>query len=109
MKNCLDLSGVNGPTLLHLRISKILHRANVRPQTRFKFTLNMFNVNNKDTGTTQVASFWHVFIVNFEHISDLVSSVSIVNPKHVIAGARTQGVTVFSLTTSDLRFLLELG
>ena len=46
----------------------------------------MFNVNNKDTGTTQVASFWRVFIVNFEHISDLVSSVSIVNPKHAIAG-----------------------
>ena len=36
----------------------------------------MFKVNNKANG----------FIVNFEHISHLCSSVSIVNFEHVIAG-----------------------
>ena len=45
----------------------------------------MFKVNNKDTKTTPMASFW-CFIVNFEHISHLCSSVSIVNFEHVIAG-----------------------
>ena len=38
----------------------------------------MFKVNNKDTKTTPMASFW-CLIVNFEHISHLCSSVSIVN------------------------------
>ena len=45
----------------------------------------MFKVNNKDTKWHQ----WHrfgVFIVNFEHISHLCSSVSIINFEHVIAG-----------------------
>ena len=39
---------------------------------------NMFKVNNKDTKTTPWRRFG-VFIVNFEHISYLCSSVSIVN------------------------------
>ena len=39
---------------------------------------NMFKVNNKDTKTTPLALFG-VFIVNFEHISHLCSSFSIVN------------------------------
>ena len=38
----------------------------------------MFKVNNKDTKAC--------LIVNFEHISHLYSSVSIVNFEHVIAG-----------------------
>ena len=46
---------------------------------------NMFKVNNKETKTTPMASF-SVFIVNFEHISHLCSSVSIVNFEHVITG-----------------------
>ena len=41
----------------------------------------MFKVNNKDTWR-----FFGVFIVNFEHISHLSSSVFIVNFEHVIAG-----------------------
>ena len=50
----------------------------------------MFKVNNKDTKTTPMV-FWNsrrfgAFIVNFEHISHLCSSVSIVNFEHVIAG-----------------------
>ena len=50
----------------------------------------MFKVNNKDTKTTAMA-FWNsrrfgVLIVNFERISHLCSSVSIVNFEHVIAG-----------------------
>ena len=45
----------------------------------------MFKVNNKDTRTTPVASFW-CFIVNFGHISHPSSSVSIVNFKQVNAG-----------------------
>ena len=33
----------------------------------------MFNVNNKDTGMTPLASFWCLCcVVNFEHISHLV-------------------------------------
>ena len=45
----------------------------------------MFKVNNKDTKWHQ----WHrfgVFIVNFEHISHLCSSVSIANFEQVNAG-----------------------
>ena len=45
----------------------------------------MFEVNNKATKTTPMASFCG-FIVNFEHITHLCSSVSIVNFEHVIAG-----------------------
>ena len=45
----------------------------------------MFKVNNKDTKTMPLMPFG-VFIVNFEHISQLFSSVSIVNFEHVIAG-----------------------
>ena len=40
----------------------------------------MFKVNNKDRRRSGV------FIVNFEHISQLFSSVSIFNFKHVNAG-----------------------
>ena len=40
----------------------------------------MFKINNK------VIKVNKVFIVNFEHISHLCSSVSIVNFEHVIAG-----------------------
>ena len=43
----------------------------------------MFKVNNKATKTTRR---FGGFIVNFEHISRLCSSVSIVNSEHVIAG-----------------------
>ena len=43
----------------------------------------MFKVNNKDTIMTPMASFC-VFIVNIEHISHLVDSVSIVNFEHII-------------------------
>ena len=50
----------------------------------------MFKVNNEDTKTTQILKRnWRrfgVFIVNFEHISHLCSSVSIVNFEHVTAG-----------------------
>ena len=51
---------------------------------------NMFKVNNKDTKTTPIA-FWNlrrfgVFIINFEHISHLRSSVSVVNFELVNAG-----------------------
>ena len=45
----------------------------------------MFKVNSKDTKTTPLVSFG-VFIVSFEHVSHLCSSVSIVNFEHVIAG-----------------------
>ena len=45
----------------------------------------MFKVNNKANKTTPWRRFGG-FIVNFEHISDLCSSVSIVNFEHVIAG-----------------------
>ena len=45
----------------------------------------MFKVNNKVTKTTPLASFWYL-IVNFEHISHLCSTVSVVNFEHVIAG-----------------------
>ena len=45
----------------------------------------MFKVNNKDTKTTPMTSSG-VFIINFEHISQLCPSVSIVNFEHVIAG-----------------------
>ena len=44
----------------------------------------MFKVNNKDTKATPWCRFG-VFIVNFEHISHLCSSVSIINVEHVIA------------------------
>ena len=44
----------------------------------------MFKVNNEDTKTTRRR--FGVFIVNFEHISHLCSSVSFVNFEHVIAG-----------------------
>ena len=54
----------------------------------------MSKVNNKDTRTTPMASFWclqwcpsGVFIVNFEHFTPC-SSVSIVNFEHVIAGGK---------------------
>ena len=43
----------------------------------------MFKVNNKATKTTRR---FGGFIVNFEHISRLCSSVSIVNFEHVNAG-----------------------
>ena len=46
--------------------------------------MKLFNVNNKDTKRRQWCRFG-VFIVNFEHISHLPSSVSIVNFEHVIA------------------------
>ena len=42
----------------------------------------MFKVNNKATKTTRR---FGGFVVNFEHISRLCSSVSIVNFEHVIA------------------------
>ena len=45
---------------------------------------NMFKVNNKATRTTWRRSGG--FIINFEHISHLCSSVSIVKLKHVNAG-----------------------
>ena len=45
----------------------------------------MFIVNNKATKTTSWRCFGG-FIVNFEHISQLCSSVSIVNFEHVTAG-----------------------
>ena len=45
----------------------------------------MFKVNNKDTKMTPMMSFC-VFIVNFEHIWHLCSSVSIVNFEYVIGG-----------------------
>ena len=45
----------------------------------------MFKVNSKATKTTAWGRFGG-FIVNFEHISHLCSSVSIVNFEHVIAG-----------------------
>ena len=59
-------------------------------------------MNNKDTRTTSLTSLWclycslrtyftpcsSVFIVNFEHISPLVSSASIVNFEKVYAGWR---------------------
>ena len=31
----------------------------------------MFKVNNKDTRTMSMTSFWYVFIVKLEHISHL--------------------------------------
>ena len=48
----------------------------------------MFKVNNKDTKTMP---HFGVFIVNFEHISHLCPSVSIVNFEHVIAGWEVKG------------------
>ena len=39
---------------------------------------NMFKVNNKNSRTTSMMLFW-CFIVNFEHMSHLFSSVSIVD------------------------------
>ena len=45
----------------------------------------MFKVNNKDTKMTPWRRFG-VFVVNFEHISHLCSSVSIVNFEQVNAG-----------------------
>ena len=45
----------------------------------------MFRVNNKDTRTMPLATLT-LFIVNFEHISHLVHSVSVVNFEHIIAG-----------------------
>ena len=47
----------------------------------------LLRVNNRNTRTLERQ--WRrfgVFIVNFEHISHLYSSVSIVNLEHVIAG-----------------------
>ena len=44
----------------------------------------MFRVNNKATKTMSMGCFVG-FIVNFEHISHLCSSVSIVKFEHVIA------------------------
>ena len=46
---------------------------------------NMFKVNNKDTKRRHWRRFG-VFIVNFEHISHLCSSVSIVNFEQVNTG-----------------------
>ena len=43
----------------------------------------MFKVNNKDTKTMLWCRFGG-FIVNFEHVSHLCSSVSVVNFEHVI-------------------------
>ena len=49
----------------------------------------MFKVNSEDTKTARISKrHWRrfgVFIVNFEPISHLCSSVSIVNFEHVIA------------------------
>ena len=46
----------------------------------------MFKVNNKATKTMPMARRFGGFIVNFEHISHIFSSVSIVNFEHVITG-----------------------
>ena len=48
----------------------------------------MFKINNKDTKTTPLVGQWHrfdVFIGNFEYVSHLCSSVSIVNFEQVNA------------------------
>ena len=42
----------------------------------------MFKVNSKNTRTTLMTSFW-CFFVNFEHISQLFSKISIVEFKQV--------------------------
>ena len=56
---------------------------------------NMFKVNNKDTKMTPMVSFC-VFIVKFEHIWHLCSSVFIVNFKYVIG--RWDIISVLILT-----------
>ena len=54
---------------------------------------NMFKVNNKATKTT--APRFGGFIVNFEHILHLCSSVSIVNFEHVIADQVNESLRIF--------------
>ena len=45
----------------------------------------MFRVNNKDTLTISLSMIWWVFFVNFEHISYICSSVSLVHFEQVNA------------------------
>ena len=43
----------------------------------------MFKVNNKNTRTTPMASFW--YLINFEYVSHLFSGVSIIKFEQVNA------------------------
>ena len=45
----------------------------------------MFKVNNKDTRTTPLASFWYLYGQLWTYFT-LCSTVSIINFEHVIAG-----------------------
>ena len=60
-------------------------------RSAFTASIYLLKVNNKNTKTKvwNKRRHWHrfgVFIVNFEHISHLCSSDSIVNFEHIIAG-----------------------
>ena len=79
---------------------------------RYLLKVYLLEVNNRNTRkrceiySKLIIKISGIFIVNFEHISHLCSSASIVNFEHVIAG-KQQSFTKYLRQTLVLVFMLN--
>ena len=85
LKNDSTTIFVSVPVIFRITIPAGIYLLKVYNRNTKLKVRNMFKVNNKNTKTRPIASFW-CLIVNFEHISHICSSVFIGNFEYVIAG-----------------------
>ena len=85
LKNDSTTIFVSVPVIFRITIPAGIYLLKVYNRNTKLKVRNMFKVNNKNTKTRPIASFW-CLIVNFELISHICSSVFIGNFEHVIAG-----------------------